>query len=378
MNIIRQQTENIDKFLISGKVVLLLGARRTGKTWLIKDWMKRQSEEFRYFNGDDITAVEAFERKSVENYKNILGNSRLLVIDEAQRISDIGTKIKLMVDEIPGLRVLLSGSSAYDLSSRTGEPLTGRKQTLYLYPLSEKELTQTGDYIYLKENLRERLIYGNYPELIHLKERKQKQEYLREIVGSYLIKDILQYEGIRNSDKLLRLLKLIAFQTGSEVSYNELATQLSLSKNTVEKYLDLLTKSYVIFQIGAFSRNLRREVSKAKKWYFYDVGIRNALIPDFRTIDTRDDIGKLWENYIISERIKQQEYLREHKNNYFWRTYDAQELDWIEESNGRIEAFEFKWKEQKMKIPKTFLTAYPNSTITSKSEANYWDWIQNV
>lgn len=375
MDILRRQEPNIDKFLRPGKVVLLLGARRTGKTWLIRKWIDKQTEMVRYFNGDDITTLEAFERRSAENYKNILGASRLLVIDEAQRIPDLGSKLKLMIDEIPGLRILISGSSAYDLSAATGEPLTGRKQTLYLYSLSESELKQTGDYIYLRENLRERLVFGNYPELIHLAGRKEKQEYLREIVNSYLLKDILQFDGVRNSDKLLRLLKLIAFQTGSEVSFHELATQLSLSKNTVEKYLDLLAKSFVIFQVGAFSRNLRREVSKAKKWYFCDVGIRNALINDLRGIDSRDDIGKLWENYIIAERIKQQEYNRDHKNNYFWRIYDAQELDWIEEADGKIRAYEFKWKEAKTKVPPAFQGAYPDAEMRLITSANYQEWL---
>ena len=270
----------------------------------------------------------------------------------------------------------LETSSAFDIDKYTGEPLTGRKKTYNLYPLSEKEYDQIETRIEKRDNLRERLVYGNYPELIHLKSREDKSDYLREIVNSYMLKDILAFEKIRNSDKILSLLRLIAFQIGGEVSYQEIGQQLSMSKNTVEKYLDLLSKVYVLHKLNGFSRNLRKEVTKSSKWYFYDNGLRNLIIANLNPIGLRNDIGQLWENYIISERIKFQKYTRMIVNNYFWRTYDQQEIDWIEERGGRLYGYEFKWASKKQaKVPKSWQTTYADAEFEIIHPENYLNWL---
>jgi len=370
--------DQLIKSLIPQKVVILLGPRRVGKTVLIKQVIERLQEPYLLLNGEDFSVVEILSRRSVQHYKNLLGDKRVLLIDEAQKIPEIGKVLKLMVDEIVGIRILVTGSSAFDIDKYTGEPLTGRKKTFNLYPLSEAEYDQIETLIEKRDNLRERLIYGNYPELIHIKDREDKSDYLREIVNSYLLKDILSYENIKNSDKILSLLRLIAFQIGGEVSYQELGKQLSMSKNTVEKYLDLLSKVYVLHKVGGFSRNLRKEVTKSSKWYFYDNGLRNLIIANLNPIELRNDMGQLWENYIISERLKYQKYNRKVVNNYFWRTYDQQELDWLEEREGKLYGYEFKWNARKrVRAPKGWETNYPESEFKVINPENYLEWISD-
>ena len=370
--------DQLIKSLIPQKVVILLGPRRVGKTVLIKQVIERLQEPYLLLNGEDFSVVEILSRRSVQHYKNLLGDKRVLLIDEAQKIPEIGKVLKLMVDEIVGIRILVTGSSAFDIDKYTGEPLTGRKKTFNLYPLSEAEYDQIETLIEKRDNLRERLIYGNYPELIHIKDREDKSDYLREIVNSYLLKDILSYESIKNSDKILSLLRLIAFQIGGEVSYQELGKQLSMSKNTVEKYLDLLSKVYVLHKVGGFSRNLRKEVTKSSKWYFYDNGLRNLIIANLNPIELRNDMGQLWENYIISERLKYQKYNRKVVNNYFWRTYDQQELDWLEEREGKLYGYEFKWNARKrVRAPKGWETNYPESEFKVINPENYLEWISD-
>ncbi|MCB9294478.1 MAG: ATP-binding protein [Lewinellaceae bacterium] len=358
------------------KVIILLGPRRVGKTILIKQVLEKVNEPYLLLNGEDFSVVEILERRSAKHYKNVLGGKKTLLIDEAQKIPEIGKVLKLMVDEIEGIKILVTGSSAFDIDKYTGEPLTGRKKTYNLYPLSEKEYDQIETRIEKRDNLRERLVYGNYPELIHLKSREDKSDYLREIVNSYMLKDILAFEKIRNSDKILSLLRLIAFQIGGEVSYQEIGQQLSMSKNTVEKYLDLLSKVYVLHKLNGFSRNLRKEVTKSSKWYFYDNGLRNLIIANLNPIGLRNDIGQLWENYIISERIKFQKYTRMIVNNYFWRTYDQQEIDWIEERGGRLYGYEFKWASKKQaKVPKSWQTTYADAEFEIIHPDNYLSWL---
>lgn len=358
------------------KVIILLGPRRVGKTILIKQVLEKVNEPYLLLNGEDFSVVEILERRSAKHYKNVLGGKKILLIDEAQKIPEIGKVLKLMVDEIEGIKILVTGSSAFDIDKYTGEPLTGRKKTYNLYPLSEKEYDQIETRIEKRDNLRERLVYGNYPELIHLKSREDKSDYLREIVNSYMLKDILAFEKIRNSDKILSLLRLIAFQIGGEVSYQEIGRQLSMSKNTVEKYLDLLSKVYVLHKLSGFSRNLRKEVTKSSKWYFYDNGLRNLIIANLNPIGLRNDIGQLWENYIISERIKFQKYTRMIVNNYFWRTYDQQEIDWIEERGGRLYGYEFKWaSKKKARVPKSWQTTYADAEFEIIHPENYLNWL---
>jgi len=362
--------------LAPNKVVVLLGPRRVGKTVLIKQILEHISEPFLLLNGENIDVRKTLEYRSTRNYINLLGSKRLLLIDEAQKIPDIGNILKLMVDEIEGLKILVTGSSAFDINTYTGEPLTGRKKTFYLYAFSEGEYAQIENPIDRFANLKTRLIYGSYPELIHLKDMADKRDYLNDLVNAYLLKDILTLENIRNSDKIFDLLRLIAFQIGAEVSYTELGRQLSMSKNTIEKYLDLLSKVYILHSVSAYSRNLRKEIVKGKKWYFYDNGLRNILIGNMNPLEMRNDIGPLWENYIISERLKFQSYTRMLVYNYFWRTYDQQEIDWIEDRGGMLYAYEFKWNaSSKAKQPKAWKETYPHSTFDMVHSENYLDWI---
>ena len=377
MNLVKRQIEDeVVSYLRPNKVVVLLGPRRVGKTVLIRQIVKRLQEPHLLLNGEDMDVRRQLERRSTQHYKNLLGDKLLLIIDEAQKIPDIGNILKLMVDTIDGIKIIATGSSAFDLEKFTGEPLTGRKTTFNLFALSEKELDQTEDFFQKQANMRSRLVYGNYPELVHLSGLNEKKIYLDELVQSYLLKDILEFDLVRNSDKILQLLRLLAFQVGGEVSQTELGKQLSMSKNTVDRYLDLLSKVYIIHSVGAWSRNLRKEIVKSKRWYFYDNGIRNALIGNMNPIESRDDIGKLWENYIISERIKFQKYNKILVYNYFWRTYDQQEIDWVEDRGGKLHAYEFKWNPKRnAKLPKAFEKAYPQSEFETINSENYYDWI---
>ncbi len=372
----RRITHNILKKLQDNKVVIVLGARRVGKTMLVKQILNGINEPVLSLNGEDINVHDQLSKMSIENYRQILGTHRLLFIDEAQKITDIGSKMKLMIDEIQGLRIIISGSSAFDISKEAGEPLTGRKYTFNLFALSETEFDQVEDITSKPEKLKERLIYGNYPELYHIPDQADKKDYLNEMVSSYLLKDILIYENIKNSQKIFNLLRMIAFQIGSEVSLQKLGNQLTISKNTVEKYLDLLSKVFILHKVEGFSRNLRKEITKNSRWYFLDNGIRNAIIANFNPVNARNDIGQLWENYMISERIKHQEYSRISSNNYFWRTYEQQEIDWVEERDGGLYGYEFKWKESKAKIPSQWTRAYPDAKFEIINNENYKDWIR--
>ena len=264
----------------------------------------------------------------------------------------------------------------FDLTNNLGEPLVGRKNTLYLYPLAQMEFAEFENYKKTTENLEERLLFGGYPELEQYNDWEEKKEYLFEIINSYLLKDILVFEGIKNSDKIYALLRMIALQVGKEVSLQELGNQLQLSKNTVEKYLDLLSKVFILFKVEGFSKNLRKEITKSSRWYFYDNGIRNAIINNFNRLDLRTDIGDLWENYLTSERIKKQHYQKIKTQNYFWRTYDQQELDWLEEQADTLAGFEFKWSEKKKaKVPVAFAKSYPDATFEVINRSNYLDFI---
>ncbi|WP_163409437.1 ATP-binding protein [Flavobacterium ajazii] len=369
--------DNFNKKILPSKVLILLGARRVGKTAFIKNYLSTiPKEDYLQLNGEDIQDADLLKERSVSNYKRLLANIKLLVIDEAQNISEIGLILKLIVDSIDGIKVIATGSSVFDLSNKLGEPLVGRKNTIYLFPMAQMEFEKYENFKETTQKLEERLLFGSYPELEQYEDWNDKINYLKEIVNSYLLKDILVYEGIKQSNKILDLLKLIAFQVGKEVSLQELAKQLGISKNTVESYLDLLSKVFVIYKVTGFSRNLRKEVTKSNRWYFYDNGIRNAIIANFSRLDNRTDVGELWENYIASERVKFQNYTQKTISNYFWRTYDQQELDWLEEENGVLRGFEFKWNEnRKAKIPAAFAKAYPEANFDVVNKSNYLDFI---
>lgn len=369
--------DNFNKKVLPNKVLILLGARRVGKTELIKNYLKTVPvETYLQLNGEDINDANLLQERSVANYKRLLANIDLLVIDEAQTIPEIGLILKLIVDSIEGIKIIATGSSVFDLNNTLGEPLVGRKNTMYLFPLAQMEFSIQENYKQTTENLEERLLFGGYPELVHYQDWEEKKEYLYEIINSYLLKDILVFEGIKQADKIYNLLRLIAYQVGKEVSLQELGNQLQMSKNTVDTYLDLLSKVFIVFKVEGFSRNLRKEIVKSSRWYFYDNGIRNGLINNFNRLENRTDVGDLWENYLAVERIKKQNYQKIATNNYFWRTYDQQELDWLEDQGNELAGFEFKWNEnKKSKIPTAFGKAYPDASFEVINKQNYLDFI---
>jgi hypothetical protein len=375
MYIPQKQLENARKSIAVQKAIIIYGPRRCGKTTLLNKLVVSAKEGYLFVNGEDISVQEYLESQSIEKLKSFLGKKKMLIIDEAQKIKNIGLNIKLILDNISKVKVIASGSSSFDLAKQVGEPLTGRKITLKMYPLAQLELSNIQSRVQIDACLEERLIYGSYPEVILNKNNTKNITYLREIVNSYLYKDILELERIRHSDKITRLLQLLAFQIGKEVSYNELSTKLGMSKNTIERYLDLLEKSFVVFKLRGFSRNLRKEITKNPRFYFYDTGIRNALINNFNPLTMRDDLGMLWENYIIIERLKKQEYLNINSNNYFWRTYNQKEIDLVEEREGKLFGYEIKWQSKREKIPKEWEEAYKNSNYQLITKENYLDFI---
>ena len=367
-----------EKKLKPNKVLMLIGPRRVGKTAFIKYYLALwKPEETLVLNGEDVLDAALLQERSVANYSRLLAEKKLLVIDEAQHIPNIGLILKLIIDSIEGIHVIASGSSAFELGVEVGEPLVGRKNTIYMFPLAQMEYSKIEDYKTTLENREERLIFGGYPELSQYDDWKDKEDYLYQLMNDYLLKDILMVDGIKNSAKLYALLRLIAFQIGKEVSLEELGKQLGMSKNTVERYLDLLSKVFVIYRVGGFSRNLRKEIVKNSRWYFYDNGVRNALIQNFTRLKMRNDVGELWENYLTVERLKVQSYTQIHCNNYFWRTYDQQELDWIEEEGDQLRSFEFKYSLNKTpKIPGAWARAYPDASFEVIHPGNYLDWIK--
>lgn len=376
MNTIKRTLQDkISERIEPNKVVLLFGARRVGKTILMRELIRTFDGKPMLLNGEDYDTIALLNERSIANYRHLLEGIDLLAIDEAQNIPDIGSKLKLIVDEIEGVRVIASGSSSFDLLNKAGEPLVGRSTQFRLNPFSQQEISQMENALETRQNLESRLIYGSYPEVVMLKSFERKTDYLRDIVGAYLLKDILTIDGLKNSGKMRELLRLIAFQMGSEVSYEELGRQLGMSKNTVEKYLDLLSKVFIVYRLGAYSRNLRKEVVKAGKWYFYDNGIRNAIIGNFNPLAVRQDVGALWENYLISERKKTADNETQAKEFYFWRTYDNQEIDLIEESYEGLSAFEFKWGDKKPSAPAAFATAYPEASYEVINKEGYLKFI---
>lgn len=375
MKIIERFIENqiVSKIGVN-KVILLFGTRRVGKTFLINSIQKNFTGKLIFLNGEDFDVQEIFKKRSIANYNNIIGDAKLLIIDEAQAIQEIGQALKLMIDTNPELTIIATGSSSLDLINKSGEPLTGRQLPFYLYPIAQLELKE--NILEANQHLDERLIYGSYPEVFNINTNNEKGAYLQQLVQSYLLKDILAYSGIKHADKILTLLRLIAFQVGSEVSYNELSNQLGINKVTVENYLDLLSKVFIIYKLPSYSSNQRSEVAKSSKWYFFDNGIRNAIINDFRVPTMRNDMGALWENYIISERIKKTKYNQELTQFFFWRNYNQQEVDLIELNNGILNAFEIKMSSsKKTKKPAAFNTIYPNADFQLISKNNYLEFI---
>ncbi|MFZ4105189.1 ATP-binding protein [Flavobacterium sp.] len=375
MEIARVALELIQKKLQPNKVVVLLGARRVGKTKLIEKIIENLNEKYLFLNGDDVESHNLLESQSTANFNRLLGDTRFLIIDEAQEIPNIGKKLKLMVDTIPDLKVLVTGSSAFEINNQIGEPLVGRMKTINLYPIAQIEFSKTENYLETKSYLEDRLIFGSYPELSKIINREDKISYLKEIVNTQLLRDIFAFEGIKKRDKIIALLQIISFGTGSEISLESIGRDLQISKNTVEKYLDLFSKVFIIYSVSGFSKNRDNEITKMKKWYFVDNGIRNAIINSFNPLNMREDVGKLWENYLNSERIKKLSYQENQVLDYFWRTHTRQEIDRLEVKNEQIAAFEYKYGKSKSKIPTEFAKSYPDATFEIINQDNYLDYI---
>src|ERR1700743_3693537 len=360
MDIPRLLEKTIEGDLGKQKVIMLYGTRRTGKTTIIENIAEKHGKEALFLQGEDMQVSALLQQRTVANYSKLTAGKKVVIIDEAQAIPEIGKILKLMIDSVKDLTIIATGSSSFDLVYRTGEPLVGRNLIYYLYPIAQVELSAMEDKLTTVRNLEQRLIYGSYPELWHLESQWEQENYLRQLVNSYLLREILAMENVKGADVLFKLLRLLAWQIGSQVSTSELGNTLQLNKGTVERYLDLLSKVFIIYPLNGYSNNLRKEVSKSKKWYFYDNGIRNALINNFSPLQSRIDTGQLWEQYILSERIKHNSYRGYQPQYFFWRTYDGQEIDLLELNNQQqLQALECKWQDQKVQTPAGFVKVYP-------------------
>ena len=368
--------EPLENFLQPGKVLVIYGARRVGKTTLLQSYLKRTPFKYKFDSGDNLRTQHILSSQEFGQILSYVEGYDLLAIDEAQNIPNIGMALKIIVDQAPGIRVVVTGSSSFDLAGQIGEPLTGRKRTLVLYPLAQLELLSAYNRFELNENLARFLIFGAYPEVLQAPTRQARIETLTELAHSYLLKDILAFDRIRNSRTLFDLLKLIAFQTGSDVSLSEIGAQLGVDVKTVQRYLDLLEKTFVLYRLNAFSRNLRQEVTRKAKYYFVDNGIRNAVIAQFNDLDQRNDQGILWENFMMIERLKYRAYQGIYANPYFWRTYQGQEIDLLEERDGLLCGYEFKWNPKaRVKPPALWGKTYPSATFETIHPLNYQNLI---
>jgi len=372
----RRAYEPLNNYLKPNKVLVIYGPRRVGKTTLLQNFLKQTELKFKLDSGDNIRTQQILSTGDFNRILAYYEGYELIAIDEAQNISNIGKALKIIVDQIPGIKVIATGSSSFELAGQVGEPLTGRKKTLILYPMSQYELAFEFNKFELNEKLEDYLIFGLYPEVVQSQKRAEKIDIIKEIADSYLLKDILVFERVKSSRLLLDLLKLLSFQVGNEVSFSELSTALGADVKTMQRYIDLLEKAFVITKLGGFSRNLRNEITNKNKYYFFDNGIRNAVIAQFNNLDQRNDIGALWENFMFSERLKYRSYLSIYSNNYFWRTYEGQEIDLVEEREGKIFGYEFKWSNlKKTKPPKNWKITYPESEFQIIHKDNYQDFI---
>jgi len=367
--------ETQSTYLKKGKVNLLYGPRRVGKTALLKHLLKNVDEKVFIGEGDDIQIRQILSSNDKTVILSAFQDYNYIFIDEAQRIKDIGWGLKILVDNLPETVIIASGSSSFQLSSQVGAPLTGRSITNMLFPVSVIELKEQFGAMHIIQNLENYLVYGMYPEILKSGNNKDKISYLSELRNSYLLKDILELENIRNADKMYDLLRLIAFQIGNEVSLSELGNALELAKQTVSRYLDLLEKAFIIKKIGGFSRNLRKEVTKTNRYYFFDNGVRNAIINNFNLPEHRNDIGMLWENFMVTERLKKQHYHKIYSNNYFWRTYNQKEVDFVEEREGKLFGYEFKWKPKKTKTQQEWLDTYENASFEVINKDNFLQFV---
>ena len=368
--------EPLEQYIHPNRVLLIYGPRRVGKTTLLQNLLAQTPWKYKLDSGDNIRTQQILSSQDFSQILAYIEGYELLAIDEAQNIPNIGTALKIIVDQVPGIRVIATGSSSFELAGQVGEPLTGRKRTLTLFPMSQFELRAGFNRFELNEKLTDFLIFGSYPEVLMTPSRSERIEIISEIANSYLLKDILSFDRVKSSRTLLDLLKLLAFQIGSEVSLNELATQLGVEVRTVQRYLDLLEKAFVIIRLGGFSRNLRQEISSKAKYYFLDTGIRNALIAQFNSPDQRNDLGQLWENFFVVERLKYRTYTGIPANMYFWRTYDQQEIDLVEERDGQLFGYECKWSLKKaVSAPRSWVEAYKEAQFEVVHTKNYLNFV---
>lgn len=369
--------QQIDSLLKPNKVLVIYGPRQVGKTTLVENYLKSLPKGLKIYQstGENLELKTVLESQEFSKIIPFFKDYELIFIDEAQKIENIGLGLKIIVDQIPDKKIIATGSSSFALSNKVGEPLVGRQTVLKLYPMAVLELKQEFGGGWLAQNLENILIFGSYPEVITNSSFGEKIAYLNQLRDSYLFKDILELESVKSSKKIFDLLRLIAFQIGQEVSLQELGNQLDLSKNTVERYLDLLEKAFVLINLRGFSRNLRKEVTKTSRYYFYDNGVRNAVIGNFNFLPERDDLGRLWENFLFIERLKKQAYHQLFANNYFWRTWDQKEIDLVEEREGKLFGYEFKYSASKLKAPKVFQKNYPESQVELINKENYLDFV---
>jgi uncharacterized protein len=377
MYIPRYYSDKLSSFVKPNKVLVIYGPRQTGKTTLVNKYLEGLSQKTRVYrgSGENLELKTVLESQEFSKIIPFFQGYNLVFVDEAQKIENVGLSLKIIVDQIPGIKVIATGSSSFSLSNKVGEPLVGRQTVLTLFPFAVLELKSGFGSAYPFENLENLLVFGGYPEVIKSPSRDEKISYLIQLRDSYLLRDLLELENIKNSKKIFDLLRLIAFQIGREVSLQELGNQLAMSKNSVERYLELLEKSFVIINLRGFSRNLRKEISKTSRYYFYDNGVLNAIIGNFNYLNTRNDIGQLWENFLFTERLKKQAYYRQFANNYFWRTWDQKEIDLVEEREGKLYGYEFKYSKKKYSKPKLFLKTYPKAQIELINRENYIDFV---
>lgn len=368
----------IEKSFYKGKIIIIVGPRQVGKTTLSQEVIKKhdpQKIKSIFFNCDNPSDRSSLNEKDIESLDKIIGNKKIIFIDEGQKVSSIGQTAKLLIDKYKNKKqIIITGSSSINLLNKTEEALTGRKKTFYLYPISLIELYPDRNILKAKKELESILLTGLYPDILNIQSLNEKQQELYELSSSNLYKDILEFEQVKNSTIIFNLLKALSLQVGSEVSYNELANIIGIDKKTVERYIDLLEKNYIIFRLAPYYTNKRKEISKSKKIYFYDLGIRNAIINNFNSLDMRNDVGALWENFLVVERIKYLKYNNIISNNYFWRTFTKTEVDWVEERNGRLYGFEFKYKDKKVKEPMLWKN-YNNSEFKLITSKNFNEFI---
>lgn len=368
---------SIEADLFKGKIIILYGARQVGKTTLVESILQKFGEKGRFLNCETLSVEQNLKEAEPDKLRAFFGNYKIIGLDEAQNIPNIGRILKVFIDSVKDIQIIATGSSSFELADKTSEPLTGRVFHHILYPLSALEIKGGSDWISFDGKIDQLLRFGSYPE-VYLSDEKYAKRKLGEISTSYLFKDLLKLEGVRKSSLLKNLILLLALQLGKEVSYNELSTTLQVSHLTIQKYIDLLEQNFVIFRLNAFSRNLRKEISKSIKVYFFDLGIRNALINNYNPLSLRNDVGALWENFCIAERIKSNSYSHRQVNSYFWRTYDQNEIDYVEEINGIITGYEIKYSpKQKVKVPKLFTETY-NSKVLRVDRGNYWQFFDNL